>query len=413
MEKHASSEEPNAVSDRAAQAAARVAARFSKAPSYSEMQAAEARAALRTAEAATRAALEAQAAAQLALANLGNSAEQDGDYVEDPPVRQPAPRESAPKVRKQASVNAPAAIHAPAGTSRPSEPVADKPLEIRWEPDMPSRPSGPPPAPSRQVSDSAGDWRSATARSWDPAVDVAIEPVEPARPIQANLIQFPRELVATRRVRPRLTGVPQGEAGEPMEQLSIFEVDPSTISTEATELDPEAGSTSSWSAPGWSSIELDAQPEDEVELGPDPVVAAAAPALHLAPMGLRLMAAVVDFALILGLASACGVGIAAQLQTAPTIKSFEVSAAAALILIGIIYQAFFLLVAKSTPGMMYARLGLCTFEDDYPTRAQLGNRLGALLVSLAPVGLGMGWSLFDEDRLSWHDRWSRTYPRKL
>ncbi|MGB6974718.1 MAG: hypothetical protein WBD67_08560, partial [Terracidiphilus sp.] len=39
---------------KAAEAAARVAARYAKAPSFSEMQAAEARAAMRAAEAATR-----------------------------------------------------------------------------------------------------------------------------------------------------------------------------------------------------------------------------------------------------------------------------------------------------------------------------------------------------------------------
>jgi len=48
---------------RAAEAAARVVARYAKAPSYSEMLAEEARAAVRAAEAASRAALEAQAAA--------------------------------------------------------------------------------------------------------------------------------------------------------------------------------------------------------------------------------------------------------------------------------------------------------------------------------------------------------------
>jgi uncharacterized RDD family membrane protein YckC len=28
-----------------------------------------------------------------------------------------------------------------------------------------------------------------------------------------------------------------------------------------------------------------------------------------------------------------------------------------------------------------------------------------------PVGVGMLWSIFDEDRLSWHDRLSGTYLR--
>jgi hypothetical protein len=62
--------------------------------------------------------------------------------------------------------------------------------------------------------------------------------------------------------------------------------------------------------------------------------------------------------------------------------------------------------------MKYAGISLCTFDDEIPTRAQRRNRLGALLLSLLPMGLGVVWSLFDEERLCWHDRLSRTYLRK-
>ena len=85
---------------------------------------------------------------------------------------------------------------------------------------------------------------------------------------------------------------------------------------------------------------------------------------------------------------------------------------ALLLLIGALYQAFFLMTTMSTPGMMYAGISLCTFDDENPTRAQLRDRLGALVISLLPVGLGFAWAIFDEDRLSWHDRISRTYQRK-
>ena len=50
-----------------------------------------------------------------------------------------------------------------------------------------------------------------------------------AQPIPANLIEFPREIIATRRMRPRLGDGP-GEADP--QQLSIFEVDPNTVSTD-------------------------------------------------------------------------------------------------------------------------------------------------------------------------------------
>jgi hypothetical protein len=62
--------------------------------------------------------------------------------------------------------------------------------------------------------------------------------------------------------------------------------------------------------------------------------------------------------------------------------------------------------------MKYARISLCTFDDEKPTRAQMRSRLGALLLSVAPIGLGVAWAIFDEDHLSWHDRLSRTYLRR-
>jgi hypothetical protein len=38
--------------------------------------------------------------------------------------------------------------------------------------------------------------------------------------------------------------------------------------------------------------------------------------------------------------------------------------------------------------------------------------LSALILSVLPAGLGLAWSIFDEEHLSWHDRLSRTYLRK-
>lgn len=378
-EQRAETVEPGAVSDRAAQAAARVAARFSKAPSYSEMQAAEARAALRTAEAATRAALEAQAAAQAALAGLAATEEEHIDHREEYPVR-----DSVPEYRPR-SWN-------PAPEPAPASGSSGRSWEIRWDPDVPVRKSAPTPTSSQpQLVDDDHD----------------IVTVEPAQPIHANLIHFPRELVATRRMRPRLGGAQTDDASQ---QLSIFEVDSGSISIDPATFAAAASlSDHSWSGPDWAKIELDAQPRSEPEVH-HPPVAAARSSVHLAPLELRLMAAAIDFALIVCLVCATVAGIAGHVHPMP-IKSAEMSAAAALILMGVLYQAFFLLTTRFTPGMMYAGIALCTFDDELPTRTQLRDRLGALLLSILPVGLGMAWALFDEDHLTWHDRLSRTYQR--
>ncbi len=392
-----------AVNSRAAAAAARVAARYAKAPSYSEMQAAEAMAALRAAEAATRVALEAQATAQMMLANLEVA---EASMAE---VRMPA-QEEAVAASPAAESPAVRAWEADVATV-PVVSVAGQPLEIRWEPDMPALPSGPPQTTSEHTAENFEEseetfWGSGTLSAAEQA-EHAIEPVEPAQPIHANLIEFPRELVATRRVRPRVSGHQQ-EAGDLFGQLSIFEVDPSTISTEPAAVAVEtAAPAEPWSAPEWSSIELGEEPETAAQAEP----VAVARALNPASYSRRLLAGVVDGALILGTVCVAAAVYAHQMQSAPSMKSAELGAAVALLVMGSLYQALFLTLAKATPGMMYAEISLCTFEDEMPTAAQLRGRLFALLLSLLPVGLGVVWAVFDDDNLSWHDRLSQTYQR--
>ena len=166
-----------------------------------------------------------------------------------------------------------------------------------------------------------------------------------------------------------------------------------------------------WAGPEWSGIELGAHPQVEREIHHEPTVASHVE-ISLAPLESRLLAAAVDLALIVVMACAAAWGIGGHMVAHPTLKFAEMSAVAGFIVIGLAYQVFFLLTAKSTPGMMYAGIALCTFDDEYPTPEQLRGRLVAVLISLLPVGLGMAWSIFDEDHLSWHDRLSRTYQRK-
>jgi uncharacterized RDD family membrane protein YckC len=94
------------------------------------------------------------------------------------------------------------------------------------------------------------------------------------------------------------------------------------------------------------------------------------------------------------------------------VRVIEYGLAVALLLVGGLYEAVFLALTNTTPGMWYARIRLCTLEGKTPTRAQLNARLVALPLSILPVGLGVIWSIFDDDRLTWHDRLSQTYLRK-
>jgi uncharacterized RDD family membrane protein YckC len=388
VEEDSSEGAQSSTNSRAAAAAARVAARYAKTPSYSDMQAAEARGALRAAEAATRSALEAQAAAQAALDQI----EKNGDAVADIEYAPVQPAE-APVAERRIQENR----QKNTGTARRADATTSG-LEIRWEPDMPARPA------DQQASATAVDsWEVAATDEYEGGLmDVA---VEAAQPIAANLIEFPREIVATRRMRPRITEALVDD-DEP-QQLSIFEVDPNTVST-----DPMSTSRTvdepTWIGSAWQQIELDDQPHtlpDYYAIQPD------APRLYQAPFSRRMMATMVDAAMILGLVWGAAYLVASHFDRLPGIRVSEVCGVIVTLGFAALYEWFFLTFAKVTPGMRYAQLSLCTFDEEVPTAAQVKQRMKAMLISVLPLGLGVVWSIFDEDQMSWHDRLSKTYLR--
>jgi uncharacterized RDD family membrane protein YckC len=69
-----------------------------------------------------------------------------------------------------------------------------------------------------------------------------------------------------------------------------------------------------------------------------------------------------------------------------------------------------------TLGMQSWGLQLETSDGKKPGLASATVRFFAALLSWAPAGLGFLWQLWDKDKLTWHDRISRTrlvyYPRK-
>lgn len=406
------SEAQHGVSSRAAAAAARVAARYANTPSYSEALANEARAALRAAEAASKAALEAQAAAQSVLDGLeAATADEPAWGLRPPVVEEPGVDHRSKKARANAI------RELPTGDGQAAE---EQEFEVRWEPDMPARQTETAEFRAMRGAEHAG----AAPESVSGEAGDAIETVEPGEPIHANLIQFPREIVAPRKVRPRLAEGSHAKFGS---QLSIFEVDPGTISVEPGAADvADAASAPEWTGPEWSGIELDAQPRPEylmqTPLEAQMEAAAAAglpneladgtPQVVLAPMSLRLMAALVNGSLVVGAFLVAALIVAFNVKALPPLRGVEVGAAVALAMIAALYHGLFYAFAKGTPGMWYARVSMCTFDGMNPTRAQRLGRLAALLLSVVPLGLGVVWSIFDEDRLTWHDRLSKTYLRK-
>ncbi len=414
-------ETQHGASRRAMEAAARVAARFAEAPSYSEMLADEARAALRAAEAASQAALKARAAAQSVLDGIEAAASASAagaqPFFSELPHQEEFPQPAAEVKPEPAWAKTSDESYAATQVEPPA-------LTVRWDPELPLRPAKP---AGIQVSHGAAvfktDVEEGRLRAAADALEQEreeIESVEPAEPIHANLIEFPRELVATRKMRPRLAEGPRA-AAECGVQLSIFEVDPGAISLRPF-ADSAGDAATAWAGPRWSGIELEAQPEDE---GAAPLAeAAAAPAPELtaesapepeavarpvsAPFHLRLMAAVVDAALITAAFLAAATTAVSHAQALPAVRQASLSATLGLAGIGFVYYALFFIFARATPGMRYAHIRLRTLDGQIPTRGRRIRRLGSFILSLAPMGLGVAWILFDDESLSWHDRLSGT-----
>jgi uncharacterized RDD family membrane protein YckC len=434
---------------------------------------------VRAAGAAAEAARNAQAAAQAVLAGLEGGA-MTADLWEHQVAAPTAPVAAAAPSRWQDEP--PAVAAAPANPVNQDAPWAG--AQPRWEETLPVIHHAAErdvwsemrvhPAPYPQEAGPRGGERygrhsderelfpEANFDGADPMLSAIVEPIQH---LPANLIEFPRELVATRKARPRLAEGPLYEAEQENPQLSIFEVDPQLLAP------PVYMNAAAVAPPEWASIELD-HPHDAAESAyaatpqaayPAQVYAAApeipvhyaatsavvdewpgvveeqpvesvviresAPAqawvslpsavaepvseLLVARVSDRLLAALVDGALVTLAFLAAAVVVIASTAHPPTGRIAMIASGLGLLLFGALYQFLFLSYAEEgTPGMRYARIALCTFEDDNPTVAQMRKRIPAQLLSVLPAGLGLLWAIFDHDHLGWHDRLTRTYQRK-
>lgn len=404
-------------SSRAAEVLARVNARYAHAPSYNDVLASEARNAVLAAEAASRAAAEAHVAAQNLLAGL-EAARQLPETEQASPERLATPTLVPPSTTADSTTAAPTfqsyTPTAEAASLADGQPLA---YEVRWQDALPARREE---AAANAREDS--ETYEIIPEGWqEPRQQGILEPdgveiVEAGQAIPGNLIEFPRELVAPRRMRPRLAEGVLAAATEPEAQLSIFEVDPAAVSQvcEPPAVEPAAASdetSSIWTRPEWQKFELSAEPEEEYEPLPAPRQPEA-PAIEGAPASMRIMASVVNFSLV-GAAFLGAAYIAAQHGLAlANMRNAEIGALAGLSLIAVLYTAVFYVLGDGTPGMRYAHMRLANFEGRRTSRRERLLRLGALALSILPLGLGLLWMIFDEDRLCWHDRLSRTYLRR-
>jgi uncharacterized RDD family membrane protein YckC len=470
---------PQPTDARAARIAATVAQRYAQSQSYRAFLAAEAERATQQAQAAAEVAAfnaRAVAAAQQKLLDAFDESAGQQEFAAPLPHSQdfePAPRIEPPQELslwpepEQAAAPQPApSLHHSTTPRRHKTPPGPEP---RTSPTTIPSPSGftvrlyedaarlahtPFVAAYSGSSSRLPERSDAEARALDEEIafrqaPVFEEPVGPPMPLPANLIEFPRQLVASRKARPRYAEGPlRDEAlAEPSDgQLRIFEVDPAQISTAPPPPDaaPEPQWTSIWldspaastaAAPGtplpgiYASVYApDSSHEFEAE-------AAAAPP-QVAPIGRRILAAAVNAAIVLTGAIAFAAAFVATTRQAIPWQSFPSLGTLVLELAGrvppppgiqpslllaafaatcgflyLLYHALFFSFSEATPGMRCARIALCTFDDENPTRSAMRRRMLAILLSACALGLGFVWATLDEDRLAWHDRISRMYQR--
>jgi hypothetical protein len=54
-----------------------------------------------------------------------------------------------------------------------------------------------------------------------------------------------------------------------------------------------------------------------------------------------------------------------------------------------------------------------TFDGQRPSRGQFIGRFVVACLSLAAAGIGLIWGLIDEEKLTWHDHISKTFPTAI
>ena len=160
--------------------------------------------------------------------------------------------------------------------------------------------------------------------------------------------------------------------------------------------------------PGQQALEFThanraAKPADGVIYCDAPVAVPAHRAMAAAADASIVLIALAVFGIIFHLAG--GVFILSA-KTAPVFLAAAAS-------VGVFYRVLWCLANGDSAGQSWARLRLVNFDGQRPTRAQRFWRLASGLLSFLAAGIGLLWSLVDEETLTWHDHISKTFPTPI
>jgi uncharacterized RDD family membrane protein YckC len=237
---------------------------------------------------------------------------------------------------------------------------------------------------------------SATA----PAYDFAVEPSAPPQPPASQQALF-AAVSNTSRVIPfdSLTSAAERDAI----RLRAAGARPAAVKSTRVESKPARGRRSD--PADQRALEFSA--EEQMLGGKLQEMSCEAP---VATAGARMQAALFDAILM-----ACGFGPGLALFFYQGgLFSFDRHVlpflAAALLTIPLFYKLLWAFAGKDTPGMRIAGLELIDFDGKRPSKDRRFARLFGSFLSLLAAGIGMIWTLVDEERLTWHDHMSGTFP---
>ena len=267
--------------------------------------------------------------------------------------------------------------------------------------------------------DSAGS-ANATSRpflpaTFEPASDRALALDELRRePSSAPEIDLQTHRVPAAEVTPSTSPAPaRGRAGQagakiiefprfawgppapPPDQLAEPVCDRPRI-LEVPEVEPPAP------ALGGITIEAVQRPEAEKRPGID------VPLLS-APLGLRMVAAMVDGTIIATASALFGFIFWKVTALRPPLTQVWGLAAGIPCVFWAAYQYLLIVYAAGTPGLRIAGLQLARFDGTATTRSRRRWRVLACYLSALSLGMGYAWVFLDEDSLCWHDRITHTY----
>lgn len=135
-------------------------------------------------------------------------------------------------------------------------------------------------------------------------------------------------------------------------------------------------------------------------------VAAAAP---IAPLAIRAVAGVLDFSIIV---VAVGLFLSVfYMMGGVVLTDLEGVRSIAMTFLAIVcfYWVFYVGFLGGTSGMNWLGLRVLNFDGQPPTGAQRRTRALGTILSTLSLGLGFAWSVADEEKLTWHDRMSKTF----